>query len=216
MSSVAGTGATLTLTVAAMSWRWVLLVPVLVGSCGGDDGGAASTTAATTPAATTTAATTTVSASSAPSTSVEHAGIVPEGFAAQDAEITAADGSVCAVCLWVAATPQERARGLMGITDLGGADGMVFVYDAPTQGDFWMRNTPTPLSIAFFAADGSFVSAADMLPCLDGPDAGCARYGAAGPYTAAIEVFAGDLADLGVAAGSRLDLLGTPCEPNSR
>ncbi len=140
-------------------------------------------------------------------------GVVPDGFATEAAEVTAADGEVCALCLWVAATQEERARGLMGVTDLGGADGMVFVFGEPTQGPFWMRGTPTPLSIAFFAGDGSFVSATDMVPCLEGPASACALYDAAAPYTDAIEVFAGGLDELGIAAGSRLRLLGTPCDP---
>ena len=38
-----------------------------------------------------------------------------------------------------------------------------------------------PLSIAFFAADGSFVSATDMEPCLTGPADACPRYAATGP-----------------------------------
>ena len=55
-----------------------------------------------------------------------------------------------------------------------------------------MRGTPTPLSIAFFAADGSFVSATDMVPCLDGPGVRLRRATPpAAPYTEAIEVFAG-------------------------
>ena len=107
-------------------------------------------------------------------------GVVPEGFATEAAEVTAADGEVCALCLWVAATSEERARGLMGVTDLGGADGMVFVFGAPTHDAFWMRGTPTPLSIAFFADDGSFVSATDMEPCLEGPASACVLYGAGG------------------------------------
>ena len=136
---------------------------------------------------------------------------MPDGFAAQAAEVTAADGEVCALCLWVAATEDERARGLMGVTDLGGADGMVFVWGEPTQGAFWMRDTPTPLSIAFFAADGTFVSAADMEPCLDGPDQDCARYAATGPYTMAIEVPLGGLEAIAATPGSVLRLLDAPC-----
>ena len=46
--------------------------------------------------------------------------------------------------------------------------GMVFVWDEDTEGGFWMRNTPTPLSIAWFDADGDFVSSADMEPCRRG------------------------------------------------
>ena len=78
-----------------------------------------------------------------------------------------------------------------------------------------MRDTPTPLSIAFFAADGSFVSSADMVPCLDGPDADCARYGAGGA------VHGGDRGarrraspTLGIAAGQPApSCSATPCEP---
>ena len=135
----------------------------------------------------------------------------PVGFTTTAATVTAADGEVCELCLWVAATGEQRSRGLMGVTDLGVADGMAFVYDAPSTNQFWMRDTPTPLSIAFYAADGSFVSAADMEPCLTGTDAECARYAAAGPYTTAIEVAAGDLDELLMAPGSTLALLNESC-----
>ena len=134
----------------------------------------------------------------------------PEGFDLAPVEITLADGEVCALCLWVAATAVQRQRGLMGVTDLGPADGMVFVYDGPASGQFWMRGTPMPLSIAFFADDGSFVSAADMEPCLTGPPEDCPRYSAAGPYVSAIEVPQGRLAELGIGPGSRLALATGP------
>ena len=91
----------------------------------------------------------------------------------------------------------------MEVTDLGGYQGMVFVWDADTSGGFWMRNTPTPLSIAWFDADGEFVSSADMEPCsATAPD--CPVYPAGGAYRFAVEVFQGDLDDLGVGPGSRL------------
>ena len=96
----------------------------------------------------------------------------------------------------------------MGVTDLGGADGMAFVYDVASNGSFWMRDTPMPLSIAFFAPDGAFLSATEMTPCLTGPDAGCARYPAGGPFTAAIELPAGQVDALGIGPGSRLDVGG--------
>ena len=137
----------------------------------------------------------------------------PEGFDLAPVEVTLAGGEVCALCLWVAVTPAQRRRGLMGVTDLGPADGMVFVYDSPASGRFWMRGTPLPLSIAFFAADGSFVSAADMEPCLAGPAGDCPRYSAAGPYVSAIEVPQGRLAELGIGPGSRLALsTGSGCD----
>ena len=53
----------------------------------------------------------------------------------------------------------------MGVTSLGGADGMLFRFGADHSGSFWMKDTILPLSIAFFAGDGAFVSATDMEPC---------------------------------------------------
>ncbi|HEX6425396.1 MAG TPA: DUF192 domain-containing protein [Acidimicrobiales bacterium] len=123
------------------------------------------------------------------------------------ASITAADGTVSGCCLLVADTVEQRQRGLMEVTDLGGYDGMVFVWDTDVESGFWMRNTPTPLSIAWFDADGDFVSDTDMEPCPDRDD--CPMYPPAGPYRFAIEVFRGDLDALGVGPGSRLTLGGT-------
>ena len=135
------------------------------------------------------------------------------------ASITAADGTVTGCCLLVAATDEQRQRGLMEVTDLGGYQGMVFVWDADTSGGFWMRNTPTPLSIAWFDADGDFVSSADMEPCsATAPD--CPVYPPGGSYRFAVEVFQGDLERLGVGPGSRLALGGdcaaAPSRPTPR
>ena len=125
------------------------------------------------------------------------------------ASITAPDGTVTGCCLLVATTDEQRQRGLMEVTDLGGYQGMVFVWDHDTQGGFWMRNTPTPLSIAWFDAEGRFVSTTDMAPCSATAD-DCPTYPPSGPYRFAVEVFEGDLEALGVGPGSRLTL-GGPC-----
>lgn len=148
----------------------------------------------------------TSSSSGATSSSADPDAVLPEGFTSIEATVTLSDGTLCELCLWLADTAEERSRGLMAVTDLGGADGMAFVYEAPSQGRFWMRGTPMALSIAFFAADGSFVSTTEMEPCLAGPDDACPRYGADGAYTVAIELPAGEVVALGVTAGSRLDL----------
>lgn len=58
------------------------------------------------------------------------------------------------VRMQLAVRPAEMQRGLMGRRDLGRDDGMIFVYDATQQMNFWMRNTPTPLDIGFFDAKG--------------------------------------------------------------
>jgi uncharacterized protein len=122
------------------------------------------------------------------------------------ASVTAATGEVTGCCLLVAHHAETRQRGLMEVTDLGGYQGMVFVWDEDTSGGFWMRNTPTPLSIAFFAADGGYVGSYDMEPCDDSPD--CPVYRSPGTYRFALEVAQGDLERLGVGPGSRLALGG--------
>jgi uncharacterized membrane protein (UPF0127 family) len=122
--------------------------------------------------------------------------------------IARAGGSAAAFCALLAETPDQHARGLMGRRDLAGYDAMLFRFEADTTSEFYMRNVPVALSIAWFAADGQFVSSVDMAPCADRP--GCPTYGAAGPYRFAIEVLAGDLGTLGVGDGSVLTV-GGPC-----
>lgn len=64
----------------------------------------------------------------------------------------------------VAMTPEQRQKGLMYRRDLGIHEGMLFVFDEVSPQCFWMKNTPTPLTIAFIADDGSIVNLADMKP----------------------------------------------------
>ena len=137
----------------------------------------------------------------------------PEGFTTIRALITEPDGEVCEVCLWLADDPVERGRGLMGVTDLGDAVGMAFRFDEPTAGSFYMFQTPSPLSIAWFSPDGSFVGSADMDPCLDTPAGECPLYSPGAEYDLAIEVFEGGLEPLGLIDGSRVELIeGTEAE----
>jgi uncharacterized membrane protein (UPF0127 family) len=225
LSHVACTRPTLTPTVASMAWRPAAVVLVVAlgaaPACSDVDAPATSPTPPTTPTAvtesagttdttTSTGATATTAMTTTPTTSGP-AGVAPSGFDTVAGRVTAADGETCDVCLWAALTLEQQERGLMGVTDLSGADGMIFRFGSPTTIKFWMRSTPRALSIAFFAADGTFVSAADMEPCLTGPDADCARYAADAPYTDALEVAKGSLPDLLIGPGSRLDLTGEPC-----
>ena len=138
---------------------------------------------------------------------VEAAQVQPQGFSMVQARITAADAEVCEVCLWLADEVDERSRGLMGVTDLGDAVGMAFRFEAPTSRPFYMFQTPTPLSIAWFAPDGRHVDSADMTPCLDTPAGDCKMYSLGRRYDVAVEVFAGDLAELGIGPGSSIELI---------
>lgn len=94
----------------------------------------------------------------------------------------------------------------MGRRDLAGYDAMVFPFLTDTTAQFYMRNVPVGLSIAWFTADGRFVSSTDMAPCPD--QDGCPLYGAAGAYRFAIEVLQGGLGRLGIGDGSVLNVGG--------
>ncbi len=131
----------------------------------------------------------------------------PDGFTTAQAIVTSADGEVCEICVWLADDAADRARGLMDVTDLGEPAGMVFAYAEDTTGNFFMFNTPTPLSIAWFARDGAYLAEADMEPCLVEDSATCTRYNPGAPFAFALEVFQGDLAELGVGPGSTLRLV---------
>ena len=128
------------------------------------------------------------------------------GFGEVQVSVTTEDGEICELCLLSATTKDQRARGLMEVTDeeLGGYDGMLFEYPEATSGEFWMRNTPMPLSIAFFDAQGKLVSTTDMQPCADSPS--CPGYPAAGTFKYAIEVPQGMLDEAGAKPGATLHI----------
>ena len=89
----------------------------------------------------------------------------------------------------VADTPELRARGLMGVTDLGGLEGMLFVFAADTTSGFWMKDTLIPLDIAFFDATGDQVGdIITMPPCEAEP---CPTYAPDAPYRYALETTVG-------------------------
>lgn len=64
----------------------------------------------------------------------------------------------------VAANPEQRATGLMFRPQMPSGEGMLFVFDAPSEQCFWMKNTLLPLTAAFVADDGTIVNLADMKP----------------------------------------------------
>ena len=64
----------------------------------------------------------------------------------------------------VAYTPEQRQIGLMFRAEMPQHEGMLFVFEQPTQQCFWMKNTLLPLTAAFVADDGTIVNLADMKP----------------------------------------------------
>lgn len=200
----------------AMTVRRVLVaLALLLGACGGsDDGGDAGSSATATSDPSTTAP---ASDGSTTQPSVDGpfaAGRTPiPGFAEVEVRIVEGpDGEPIVICVLVADTEEQRAQGLMEVTDLGGYDGMLFRFETESASGFWMKDTVLPLSIAYLDADGAVVSTADMDPCPEGTS--CPSYPADAPYRMALEVPQGGLDELGLSEGSssRLEVTG-PCAP---
>lgn len=123
----------------------------------------------------------------------------PPGFGEASLHVS---GAPTPWCVLVADNDDTRARGMMTRTDFGGYDGMLFVFPKATTTRFHMRNTPLPLTIAWFDAEGAFVSSADMPPCEDRD--GCPSYRAARRYRYALEVPQGGLTRLGIGPETRI------------
>lgn len=115
-----------------------------------------------------------------------------------------------ALCALEASNLVQQQQGLMGVTNLGGYAGMVFVFDAPSRDRFYMKGTNIPLSIAWFGGAGHYLGSAVMPPCPVG--VGCPTYGPASPFTVALEVEEGKLGSYGIGPGSTLHLGGS-CTP---
>jgi len=64
----------------------------------------------------------------------------------------------------IARNEQERQHGLMFRRELGRDAGMIFVFDAPEDANFWMKNTPLPLSIAFLDSEKVVLNIDEMAP----------------------------------------------------
>jgi uncharacterized protein len=126
--------------------------------------------------------------------------------------VTDADGKVVGWCVLLADTPERRQRGLMEVTDLQGYPGMLFTWTEDSSNSFYMRNTPMPLSIAWFDVDGKVVSTTDMAPCADVDN--CPLYPSEGTYRYALEVPQGQLDDLGITDESTLKVGGS-CAPRA-
>ena len=104
----------------------------------------------------------------------------------------------------VALTPQQRQIGLMLRKEMPQHEGMLFVFEQPSQQCFWMKNTLLPLTAAFVADDGTIVNLANMRP--QTTDSHCSEK----PVRYVLEMNRGWFDKKGIKAGSKL--VGAPFE----
>jgi len=98
----------------------------------------------------------------------------------------------------VAATPDQRSTGLMYRQQMPAGEGMLFVFDGPSEQCFWMKNTLIPLTAAFVADDGIIVNLANMKP--QTTDSHCS----AKPVRYVLEMNQGWFEKKGIKAGFKL------------
>jgi uncharacterized membrane protein (UPF0127 family) len=98
----------------------------------------------------------------------------------------------------VASTDEQRMTGLMYRKAMPQHEGMLFVFDYPSQQCFWMKNTLLPLSVAFVADDGTIVNIDEMKP--QTLDSHCSEK----PVRYVLEMNQGWFSKRGVKPGTRL------------
>ncbi|MBC5785400.1 DUF192 domain-containing protein [Ramlibacter sp. USB13] len=99
----------------------------------------------------------------------------------------------------VAATNEQRMTGLMFRQEMPQHEGMLFVFEQPSQQCFWMKNTLLPLAIAFVADDGTIVNLDEMQP--QTTDSHCSTK----PVRYVLEMNKGWFAKRGIKAGAKLE-----------
>ncbi|MDR0707392.1 MAG: DUF192 domain-containing protein [Treponema sp.] len=78
--------------------------------------------------------------------------------------IATAGGKIVPISVEIAATEEERGKGLMFRKELEDGKGMIFLFEKDQIMSFWMKNTLVPLSIAFILSDGRIAEIRDMEP----------------------------------------------------
>ena len=79
-------------------------------------------------------------------------------------EITRSDDTSVFVDAEIADTDAVRMRGFMERKNIPDGTGMIFVFEKDQILSFWMKNTPTPLSIAYIDSRGVIRDIFDMTP----------------------------------------------------
>jgi uncharacterized membrane protein (UPF0127 family) len=167
----------------ALRWSAVSLVLLmLTAACGANEGA----DPATTPSAET-ALTATATAETA--TSLER----------ETLAIRAANGRLVEAFAEMAVTPEQRAQGLMGRTELDADSGMLLVIEPPGRG-FWMKDTLIALTIAFIDTCGEIVDLIDMEPLSEEVK------NASRPYGFALEMEQDWFSENGIVVGDVVEL----------
>ena len=85
-------------------------------------------------------------------------------FEEKDLSITNLDGKTIPIRVELARSIRELSKGYMGREHIPEGTGMLFIFKRDEKLSFWMKNTPTPLSIAFINSNGEIREIRNMTP----------------------------------------------------
>lgn len=130
------------------------------------------------------------------------AGLSGEGRAAGQGplKIETAEG-VIQFNVEYAITQEEKAKGLMFRNSLGPREGMLFVYQSPTNVTMWMKNTPISLDMFFINRRGIIRYIEEKTQ----PNS-TRHIDSRGKVSAVLELRAGSAEDFGIKVGDRVIL----------
>ena len=124
----------------------------------------------------------------------------PAGLEQVPLTVTTAKGVTHRFTVEIAATPEQQQYGLMNRQSLAPDRGMIFPYQPPQPVSFWMKDTLIPLDIIFIAPGGRIANIAEnTVPMSLEPVVSTE------PAEAVFEIAGGRAAELGIAAGDRIE-----------
>lgn len=82
----------------------------------------------------------------------------------KDLTIRTTSGKVVLIKTELAKTEEEQTYGFMNRKNIPDGTGMLFIFKDDRIASFWMKNTPTPLSIAYIDYAGKIKDIFDMTP----------------------------------------------------
>lgn len=120
--------------------------------------------ASPTPTGTATVATVTPQPHSPTPTPIALMSTLSVNFARDAMQVLTAAGKTIELDIELPTTEGAFQQGLMGRAPLPDTEGMLFVMSKKTDCRFWMKDTPSPLSIGFADAAGRILEIRDMTP----------------------------------------------------
>ena len=91
-------------------------------------------------------------------------GFPKSGLPVKKLTLITSHGEKIVVRAEIASTFEQRQRGFMFRQEIPDGTGMLFIFEEEQVLDFWMKNTPHPLSIAYIDRNGRIRDILDMTP----------------------------------------------------